>query len=161
MISRRILIALFCLVLAACSKDKAADFCRDHAQFHAEHAGSNAFVSVEMTDDGRVDTAVRLPQAIFGGDSALAVLQDVSNVYALQTATECSAGESTFGSADGMVIGRYTSNCGADNKLSQVDVLLFDSLPELNEVEVSVVTPATQKQFTINRQCESAIFRVQ
>ena len=161
MISRRILIAFFCLVLAACSKNKAPDFCQDHVQFHAEHADSNALLSVEMTDDGRVDTAVRLPVAIFGGDSTLAVLQDVSKVYALQTVTECSAGETTLGSSEGMMIGKYTSNCGADNKLSQVDILLFGSLPNLTEVEVSVVTPATQKQFTINRQCESAIFRVE
>ena len=161
MISRRILIALFCFVLAACSQEEVSDFCRDHAQFHDEHASSNGMVSVEMTVDGRVDTAVRLPAAIFGRDSTLAVLQDVSKVYGLQTATECSAGETTLGSSEGMMIGKYTSNCGTDNKLSQVDILLFDSLPNLNEVEVSVVTSATQKQFTINRQCESAIFRVQ
>jgi hypothetical protein len=149
------------LFLAACSKDKVPDFCSNHAQFHAEHAASNAVLSVVMTADGRIDSEVRLPTAMFGGDTARAVLQNVSKVYALQTATECSPGESTLELSEGMIIGGYTSSCGADNKLSQVDVLLFETLPELNEVEVSVVTPVTQKQFAINRQCESAIFRIE
>jgi hypothetical protein len=147
--------------LAACSKNRAADFCRDHAQFHAEHAASNAVLSIVMTDDGRIDSEVRLPEAIFGGNSTLAVLQDVSKVYALQTESECSRGEPTLSSSEGMIVGAYTSSCGADNRLRQVDVLLFDSLSNLEEVEVSVVTSATQKTFAINRQCESAIFRVE
>jgi hypothetical protein len=156
-----ILMVLSFLFLAACSKDEVPDFCSNHAQFHAEHADSNAVLSVVMTADGRIDSEVRLPEATFGGNSTLAVLQDVSKVYALQTAATCSAGKSTLESVDGIIIGGYTTSCGEDNKLSQVDVLLFDSLPKLSEVEVSVVTPATQKQFVINRQCESAIFRVE
>jgi hypothetical protein len=156
-----ILMVLSFLFLAACSKDEVPDFCSNHAQFHAEHADSNAVLSVVMTADGRIDSEVRFPAATFDGDTTRAVLQDVSKVYALQTETECSPGESTLGSSEGMIIGGYTSSCGEDNKLGQVDVLLFDSLPSLNEVEVSVVTPATQKQFVINRQCESAIFRVE
>ena len=161
MIRSGILMVLSFLFLAACSKDEAPDFCSDHAQFHAEHVDSNAVLSIVMTADGRVDSEIRLPAATFGGDTTLAVLQDVSKVYALQTTVECGTAKSSLESLDGIVIGRYTSNCGADNKLSQVDVLLFDSLPELSEVEVSVVTPVTQKQFAINRQCESAIFRVE
>jgi hypothetical protein len=147
------------LFLAACARDEAPDFCSNHAQFHAEHANSNAVLSVVMTADGRIDSEVRLPAATFAGDATRTVLLDVSKVYALQTETECSPGESTLGSSEGMIVGGYTSSCGADNRLSQVDVLLFDSLPELSEVEVSVVTPVTQKHFLINRQCASAIFR--
>lgn len=161
MISRGILIVLFCLASAACSKDKVPDFCQNHALFHAEHSASNAVLSVVITADGRIDSEVRLPAAVFSDYTARAVLQDVSKVYALQTETECSRAEYTMSSSAGIIAGGYTANCGADNKLSQVDVLLFDSLPELNEVEVSVVTPATQKNFVINRQCESAIFRVE
>lgn len=161
MTSRSILIGFFCLAVAACSRERVPDFCRDHAQFHAEHADSNAVLSVVMTVDGQIDSEVRLPAATFSGDTARAVLQDVNKVYALQTEAECGRAESTLGSSEGMIVGGYTSTCGADNKLSQLDVLLFDSLPNLDEVEVSVVTPATRKQFVINRQCESAIFRVE
>lgn len=161
MIRRLILPVLFCLILGACSKDEGPDFCRDHAQFHAEHAASNAFLSVEMTADGTVASEVQLPKAIFGDDLTSTVLLDVSKVYALQTAGECSMGEYSTRVSETMIIGEYISSCGADNKLDQVDVLLFGSLPKLDEIEVSVVTPATQKQFVINRQCESAIFRVE
>jgi hypothetical protein len=160
-INRRILIMLFCLALAACSKHEVPDICRNHPQFHSEHADSNGVLSIVMTDDGRIDSEVRLPEAIFGGNSTLAVLQDVSKVYALQTETECIAGDAILGSSEGMIVGGYTSSCGAENRLRQVDVLLFESLPNLEEVVVSVVTSATQKTFAINRQCESAIFRIE
>ena len=91
----------------------------------------------------------------------MAVLQDASNVYALQTAAKCTTAEVTLQTSQDSIIAAYSSSCGADNKLGQIDVLLFESLTELAEVDVSVITPATQKHFAINRQCDSAIFRLE
>lgn len=161
MISRCFLLAIACVALAACSPEEAPEFCRDHVQFHAEHADTNGMLSVTMTAEGRIESEVRLPVASMGEALALGVLQDVDRVYALQTAADCTAATSTLHSSDGMIVAAYASECGAENKLGQIDVLLFDSLPDLNEVEVTVVTPATQKHFAINRQCESAIFRLE
>lgn len=161
MINRCFLLATVCVALAACSPEVAPEFCRDHAQFHAEHADTNGILSVTMTADGRIESEVRIPVAARGEALILNVLQDVDRVFALQTAADCTAAESTLHSSDGVIVAAYASECGAENKIGQIDVLLFDSLPDLNEVEVSVVTPATQKHFAINRQCESAIFRLE
>jgi hypothetical protein len=54
----------------------------------------------------------------------------------------------------------FESQCGEDNRLRQLDIALFDLLPNLDEVEVSMTTPATQKRFAINRQCDAPIFRL-
>lgn len=45
-----------------------------------------------------------------------------------------------------------------DGGLRQLDIGVFDLLPELQEIEVTVVTPVTQKHFAISRQCERPIF---
>jgi hypothetical protein len=153
-------VGLGCFALAACAQEAAPEFCSDHALFHQEHVASNATMSVTMTEDGQVRSEVRLPVATFNEGSTMTVLQDVRDVYALQTESECSTAEASVISSEASIVATYTSDCGVDNKLGQVDVLLFESLSELNEVEVSVVTPVTQKQFAINRQCESAIFRL-
>lgn len=114
-----------------------------------------------MAVDGSIESEFRLPISTFDRDATMALLQDASNVYALQTAAECTAAEVAVRTLQDSIVATYSSECGADNKLGQIDVLLFESLPELNEVEVSVITPATRKQFAINRQCESAIFRLE
>ncbi|MGI9271856.1 MAG: hypothetical protein ACR2QT_08780 [Woeseiaceae bacterium] len=161
MISRILLFSLSCLSLAACVQDAAPEFCADHVQFHAEHAASNAVMSVVMTEDGRVASEVQLPRDGFDESATMALLQDVSNAYTLQTESECASTSIDVQTQDNKIVGKYSAECGPDNKLAQVDVQLFESLPALNEVEVSVVTPATKKHFAINRQCASAIFRLE
>ncbi len=47
-----------------------------------------------------------------------------------------------------------------DGRLRQIDVLAFDLMPELDEVEVTMTTPVTRKHFVINRQCQSPVFRI-
>lgn len=152
--------SLACLLLAACTAEKEPDFCRNHAQFHADHSATNARLRVEMTSAGDVTAELRLPTAITDQQSATAILRDAENVFTLQSESRCAATESVLEASADSVLASYSSRCGADNKLGQVDVRLFDTLPGLNEVEVSVVTPATQKHFAINRQCETAIFRL-
>lgn len=160
MINRSLLMSLACLALAACAEDDAPDFCRNHALFHSEHAASNATLSVTMTEDGHIESELRIPLVAVRDNSISALLQDVGKVYALQSAVVCSAAEVDVQSGVADIVALYSSDCGVGNKLGQIDVLLFDLLPELNEVDVLVVTPATQKHFAINRQCERAIFRL-
>ena len=159
MIKRLTLMAGVALLLGACAKEDAPDFCGDHALFHAEHAASTATLSVTMSEDGTVSSDLRFPAKEFDTQSTMNLLQNVSNVYVLQTAAACGATDATVSSNDESVLASYATECGADNKLAQVDVALFDTLPSLGEVEVTVVTTATQKHFLINRQCATAIFR--
>ena len=160
MTNRSLLVPLVCLALAACAPKDAPDFCKNHALFHAEHAASNATLQITLTADGGIDSELHMPVAVVDSLAAEAVLQDASRVFRLQTSTACSAMAATVVAADDALVATYAADCGADNKLGQIDVLLFDELPELHEVDVLVVTPATQKHFAINRQCGSAIFRL-
>lgn len=54
----------------------------------------------------------------------------------------------------------FSANCGQGNKLSQIDVALFDHLPDLEKAVVVVTTAATTKRFGINRQCDKPISRL-
>ena len=147
------------LAMAGCAQDDAPDFCDDRAQYGAEYAGNSAKLSVVMSEDGRVETDLRFPIEVFDATTTQSILQDVNNIYSLQTDSACAATIVTVSSNDESILANYVTECGADNKLGQFDVSLFDSISALDEVEVKVVAPATQKHFLIHRQCAAAIFR--
>ena len=155
------LLAVSCLLLVACVEEKAPEYCRNHAQFHGAHAASTGSLQVTIAATGEVHSELRLPPGVFGQQSPVAVLETAGNVLSLQTAIACGAPEVTLQSSQESIIASYESHCGADNKIGQLDIVLFDRLPLLDEVEVIVTTPVTQKHFAINRQCDSAIFRLE
>jgi len=114
-----------------------------------------------MTVDGLLSSELSLPVESSPDINRLSEqLRHPNNIYTLQTDRECEAPSSTVQLADDLITAVYESRCGLDNKIGQLDILLFDTLPGLEEVEVTVTTPATKKHFAINRRCESAIFRL-
>lgn len=159
MTSRTLAIAISGLMLAACGQDDGPDFCGDHALFHGQHQNETAELVVEMSAQGRIDSSVQMLYAIAGEAATNARLGETDNVFRLDTATACSDATVEVESDTGTVLANYASECGADNELKQVNVLLFDAFPELDEVMVHVTTPVTEKHFIIHRQCERAIFR--
>ena len=148
-------------MLSACAEDDAPDFCGDHAAFHADHQEDSAQLVVEMFADGRVHSEIQMSYSITHEEQAVARLSDVATVLQLETSSECGAASVDVESSGGMIRATYSSDCGADNKLGQVNVLLFDAFPEVDEVVVHVTTPVTKKHFAIHRQCASAIFRLE
>ena len=48
----------------------------------------------------------------------------------------------------------------SDGRLRQIDVLAFDLMPDLDELEVTMTTPATRKHFVISRRCPNPVFRI-
>jgi len=158
-ISRVILTSLLLTVSAGCVQDEAPDFCKNHYLFHAEHAAASARLNITMSDNGDIQSVLAMPGAVL--QQSASFLGDVANVYTLETATQCTPATTATSRGPDMVRATYTSECGVDNKIGQVNVLLFESLPELEEVIVDVTTPATQKHFAIHRQCSSAIFRLE
>ena len=157
--TKRHLVLLCCIALSACADEDTVDYCRDHYLIHAGHQDGLGMLAVTMADSGILSTELTLPvSSLIGGIEDL--LKDPQLVYTLQTARDCTAGTSTFRRLDSTVVTTYESHCGIDNKIGQVDIVLFDTLTSLEELEVKVVTPATQKHFAISRQCESAIFRL-
>ena len=157
--TKRHLVLLCCIALSACTGEDAVDYCRDHYLLHAGHQDDLGTLAVTMADSGILSTELTLPaSSLIDGIDEL--LEDPQLVYTLQTNSECTAATSTVRRLDSTVVATYESRCGIDNKIGQLDIVLFDTLTSLDEIEVNVVTPATQKRFAISRQCESAIFRL-
>lgn len=164
------LAALVLLVsLSACSKKEETDYCKNHYQFHAEHADTLGHLDMSLNADGLMETHLRLPVEIFaaspsGAGSRMAELvQTLSNnqdLYTLQTQKVCQPAEIAVAQDGDQLTIKTIAACGADNRLKQVDVSLLDVIPELEEIEVNVTTEATAKHFAISRQCSSAIFRL-
>ncbi len=160
MTNSKMLLSMLCFALAACAPERAPEFCRNHAQFHNEHLDSLASLDVVMTDEGIVRSELSIPVSVMAGVPS-ELLEDSHEVYYLQTENECAASSVILNETDKTVTAIYESNCGADNKIGQIDILLFETLSTLDEVDVTVTTPVTQKHFAINRQCDSAIFRLE
>ena len=157
--TRLLFIFLCCAGISACTQDDEADYCRDHNLIHSEHLDSLGKLSIVMADDGLLSSELTLPESL-SVDGLDERLQDPGSVYTLQTARDCAVATSDVRRQDNKLVAAYESQCGLDNKIGQLDVVLFDTLAALEELEVHVVTPVTQKRFAISRQCESAIFRL-
>ena len=156
-----------CGVISACTNDGGTDFCKNHYQYHDSHLDTVAVLTVKLTDDGLLVSELVLPYSIYGqnaSDSAIAALlqtlRQPQKAYSLQSARDCQTKSVNLSGSIEAVSARYVSRCGSDNQLGQLDITLFDSIPELDEIDVLVTTPAAEKRFAISRQCESAIFRV-
>ncbi len=160
MTNGKMLMSLLCFALAACAPEQAPEFCRNHALFHDEHLDSLASLNVTMTEEGIIRSELSIPISVMAEVSS-ELLENSHKVYSLQTENECIASSVILNETDSSVAASYESNCGVDNKIGQLDILLFETLPALDEVEVTVTTPVTQKHFAINRQCDSAIFRLE
>ena len=158
-----------CLI-GGCAEQDSSDYCDNHYLFHESHADKIGKLDIVYSEDGLVTAAFSLPHSIFGGegessgatiDEVVRILNDSENVFAVQTEAACTETEVTVTSDAGLLSARYELNCGAGSKIGQLDILLFEFIAALDEVEAVVKTPAARKQFAISRQCKSPIFRLQ
>jgi hypothetical protein len=152
-------------LLSACGSEAPADYCRDHFLFHDEHRAEIAYLDMVVTDAGSLSTKLVLPTRIFDpvnhrSQSVIDALQDSGSIYSMAEAGVCSQTGNSVSEQSGTITATYQSQCTAGTDLNQVDVSLFDLLPELDEVEVTIKTDATAKHFAISRQCSAAIFRI-
>ena len=159
MTSRGIVIVLTVLLLSACVKEDAPDFCKNHALFHAEHADASAELSIFIAELGQVNADLFLPNAGLGKTSI--DVGQATHVFTLESEQSCSFDSGRSATSRDGVRWSYAAECGADNKLGQINVLLFDAIPDLDEVLVHVTTPVTEKHFAIHRQCSAALFRLE
>lgn len=150
-------------ILGACSGDDGTDFCKNHYLFHPDHLDTAASLSIEVSDTGDVDGRLILPFSA-AGDLPPAdlenLLSDQERAFALQSEMPCAISLINIDTIAETYNASYAANCGSGNKLGKVNVALFDHLADLNEIVVSVATPATAKHFGINRQCDKPIFRL-
>lgn len=159
-------ILALCVGLSACTKEEVDDYCRDHFLFHAEHLAVTGTLNVIVGDDGRLTSELSQPALVFSGDSArraefVSALKDVQNVYSAGADGQCSHSATSVVEERGVIRASYEATCDAASTLKKVGVSIFDLADEIDELEVTIVTPATSKHFAISRQCSAAIFRLE
>ena len=152
-ISRCLLVAAASLAITACVQDNGPDSCRDHYLVHAGHADSIGYLAVNLTANGRLTKELRLSNEFMDVELA-------NDAFGLQADADCSSSDAIVRRTAAGLVATFESECGEGNRLRQLDVSVFGLLPGLEEIEVSVSTPVTQKRFAINRQCKSPIFRL-
>lgn len=169
-ILRLLSLVTIAVLLAACGSRQGEDFCADHHLFHASHLDSIGTLDIKHSNDGTVRTEFSLPTSIFEAtddrpgrsiEEIEEILYESESVFSLQTEVSCNMSSSNVTSDANLINASYLTDCGSGARIKQIDVPLFDLVEQLDEVEVFVVTPATQKRFAISRHCESAIFRLQ
>ncbi|HET6565601.1 MAG TPA: hypothetical protein VFG52_09335 [Xanthomonadales bacterium] len=165
--ARMLVPALMLLSLSACREAEEFDYCKNHYEVHAEHADSIGRIDANVDAAGLLSLKLELPAAVFPAGSAgpdadllAGMLSKPELVYTLDSAQPCSTPTVQVLEASYGVAIEYQSDCGVGNRISQVNVELFELIDGLEEVEVQVKTPATGKHFAISRMCERAIFRL-
>lgn len=152
-IGHLLLVAAASLATTGCVQDNGPDPCRDHYLVHADHADSIGHLAMNLTADGRLTKELRVSNAFAGVELG-------NDAFGLQADSECSSADVIVRRIAGGLVATFESECGEGNRLRQLDVSVFHLLPDLEEVEVTVSTPVTQKRFVISRQCNSPIFRL-
>lgn len=149
--------------LGACGEDNGVDYCKNHYVFHSDHLDSLANLTIILSDTGDLEGNLSMPEVVFGEISesdTSSILGDPDNTFTLQTESPCTVSvKSISPTADG-INASFEASCGPDNKVGRIDVALFDHITALEEVVVSITTPATNKRFGISRQCDGPIFRL-
>lgn len=152
---------LITVLSVACTSDDESDYCKNHYLFHDAHSQQIGQLSAGLSAEGELQVSVKLPDSVYSDlSSMLGVLQRPEAVYALTTERACEPPTVSTEQLEGRLEASYRSDCGIDNRVEQIDVLLFAAVAALEEVEVTISTPAAEKHFAISRQCDAAIFRL-
>jgi hypothetical protein len=160
----------FSVLSVACSKEDRTDYCKNHYLFHADHQDTLGKLEVQIDDEGLVQTRFFIPSSVFDSDLAAtndsldqlaATLKNGQILLSTDTESTCAPGEVIIQQDSSGLRANIDSICGESNRIKQMDVTLLDLIPELEEVEVEVTTPATFKRFAISRQCANPIFRLE
>ncbi len=147
--------------VTACTTDDATDYCKNHYVFHAEHLADVGTLALEMHEDGHINSSLQLPRSALAGMADASVGLAPESVFRVSTASQCEHQRVSETISNSGFAATFASDCGADNDLGQIDVLLFEALPALDEMLVDIKTPVTAKRFAISRQCANPIFRIE
>lgn len=142
---------------AGCAKEADNGFCATHGPDHWQHRDEVAGLTVRYGADGALEGRLSLP-AEDAGPAAAGVLASAEEVFT--TDANCVAEEQSVTREGGRLLGEYRLRCTGEAPLAALSVPLFDQLPELEELEVTMTTPAVTKHFLVHRRCERALFNI-
>ena len=153
-------------LMSACTDQASEDICNSHHLFHASHVDRVSDLQITHTQDGTVRADISIPKSILdtsgmSTERLAEIIRNPDNVFSFQFEGSCGANRSNVTPNAAGLNATYQMECDSEVRIAQIDVLLFDVVDELDEVVANIATPATQKRFAINRQCDRAIFRLQ
>jgi hypothetical protein len=144
------------IFVTGCNDKVHNSLCTDHKTLHQQHLDSVTTLLVQYTEGGNFTAQLSMPLAA----SSIALITDVSRVIQLEAQLNCQSLSPEVDEQSKRIEARYTFACGLDNKLDKVTVKIMENFPTVEEVEVWVETPAVNKHFVLNRQCERPIFNL-
>jgi len=148
-------IAMSSLVVG-CGEKSADSFCKSHAQEHQLHQGDITLVNIDYSEQGQIVAKIKVAKD-HAQYQSLATMADIIEVKAVKACTNASVDITEQGM---FYQARYSLDCGLDNKLNKVSVLVLDNFTTIDEVEVAISTPSSSKHFVLSRQCDSPIFNL-
>ena len=145
-----------CSLLLGCGEKAAESFCKSHAKEHDLHRGDITQVHIDYSEQGKITAQVKIAQQ-YTQYKALITMVDIIEVKADSVCT----GDTVDIKEQGKYYqANYSINCGLDNKLSKVSVPILENFKAIDEVEVVINTPSSNKHFVLSSQCDSPIFNV-
>lgn len=145
-------------LLSGCTREMSTDFCASHGAGHRQHREQQAQLQIDYTESGVVDVQLSLPRP-------LSQLQVERPEAILALPAQCAVGELTREAAreewarNEATTLRFQAQCG-EVKPDSLSVPLLQDNVELQEVEVSMTTPAVRKHFVVHQDCERALFNL-
>ena len=160
---RRILLMICVPAFTSCAGEEGNDYCDNHQLVHADHLANVANLRIDYRQNGELEALLSAPltsltSAALDNSSVVQKLMAADRVFQIESELGCEPGSSDVNMQKQQIAARFLMRCGSNNKFGKVNVVLFDTFPELQEVEARVSTPAAKKNFIINRRCPQAMF---
>lgn len=140
--------------LMACSDDNSNAFCDNHIDIHQQHKDTVTRVNVVYSENGGLTVKLNVPMS----DATETALVDDSNIIKITAESSCQVISPKIVNDGNHWQSEYKYECGANNKLENVSIEVLNNFPEIQEVEAHIKTPATNKNFILNRRCDRPIF---
>lgn len=146
----------FSVLLVGCDEKEEISFCKSHAKQHKNHQSEVTQIDIDYSDQGLIVANIKVAQA----HARQNVLLNMANIIDVKAVKACTNGSVDIKEEGNYYQARYSLDCGLDNKLNKVSVLVLENFITIDEVEVDISTPSSRKHFVLSRQCDSPIFNV-
>ena len=160
---KNIRLVFLAILATSCAQEQGGGFCQDHHQVHTSHADSAGQLQIDIDRDNSIKGMLSLPAAGFDEDMNLDIgtrLARPGQLILIEGGGVCGEIEIDPPDSGATLTTQFTLDCDPAVQIKQVDVMLLESIPEIDEIVVSVSTPATSKRFAISRHCDAPIFRL-
>lgn len=147
------ILALLSLI-SACDSKSENTWCKDHKDIHDQHRDTITQVDIVYSDDGELTALLQIPKT----DTSREALVNMDNFINATAESQCTQLDSTINEQTTTWQAEFKIDCGVNNRIKAVDVVILNRFPKVSEVEAKIQTPATNKHFVLSRQCDKPIF---